>query len=156
MAELKIRQVVRMPDLTGQALRKAKLMIENAGLRVDAVLFRESYEERDTVLEQRPARGQMVYAGDPVTLYVARRSYTEMLPAIYRRSDPTGRNFVRDLCWLLEHIFGRISEQLDFAHIFYAAPKRFDHSFFACPIAKKQRRAIRLRATAKRAEFARG
>ena len=119
MAELKIRQVVRMPDLTGQALRKAKLMIENAGLRVDAVLFRESYEERDTVLEQKPARGQMVYAGDPVTVYVARRSYTEMLPAIYRRSDPTGRNFVRDLCWLLEHIFGRISEQLDWAHIYY-------------------------------------
>lgn len=119
MAELKIRQVVRMPDLTGQPLLKAKLMIENAGLKVDAVLFRESYEERDTVLEQRPARGQMVYAGDPVTLYVARRSYTEMLPAIYRRSDPTGRNFVRDLCWLLEHLFGRVSEQLDFAHIYY-------------------------------------
>jgi phage tail-like protein len=119
MAELKIRQVVRMPDLTGQALTKAKLMVENAGLRVDAVLFRESYEEKDTVLEQRPARGQMVYAGDPVTLYVARRSYTEMLPAIYRRSDATGRNFVRDLCWLLEHIFGRVSEQLDLGYVYY-------------------------------------
>jgi phage tail-like protein len=128
MAELKIRQVVRMPDLTGQALTKAKLMIENAGLRLDAVLFRESYEEKDTVLEQRPARGQMAYAGDNVTLYVARRSYTEMLPAIYRRSDPTGRNFVRDLCWLLEHIFGRISDQLDGVHNYFD-PHECDEEF---------------------------
>jgi phage tail-like protein len=119
MAELKIRQVVRMPDLTGQPLRKARLMIENAGLRIDAVLFRESYEEKDTVLEQKPPRAQMVYAGDAVTLWVARRSYTDLLPAIYRRSDATGRNFVRDLCWLLEHIFGSITDKLDIMHSFY-------------------------------------
>jgi phage tail-like protein len=119
MAELKIRQVVRMPDLTGQPLRKARLMIENAGLRVDAVLFRESYEEKDTVLEQKPPRAQMIYAGDAVTLWVARRSYIELLPAIYRRSDATGRNFVRDLCWLLEHIFGVITDKLDVMHSFF-------------------------------------
>ena len=119
MAELKIRQVVRVPDLTGQPLTKARLMIENAGLRIDAVLFRESYEEKNTVLEQRPPRGQMVYSGDMVTLYVARRSYTELLPAIYRRSDAIGRNFVRDLCWLLEHIFGRITDQLDQIHMYF-------------------------------------
>jgi phage tail-like protein len=128
MAELRIRQVVRMPDLTGQALKKARLMIENAGLRLDAVLLRESYEERDTVLEQKPARGQMVYAGDGVIVYVARRSYTEMLPAIYRRSDPTGRNFVRDLCWLLEHIFGSISDQLDRIHTYFD-PHECDEEF---------------------------
>jgi phage tail-like protein len=108
-----------MPDLTGHALTKARLMIENAGLHVDAVLFRESYEDRDTVLEQKPARGQMMYVGDPVTLYVARRSYTELLPAIYRRSDPTGRNFVRDLCWLLEHMFDRINDKIDDMHVFF-------------------------------------
>src|SRR5262249_3180047 len=81
--------------------------------------FRESYEDKNTVLEQRPARGQMVYAGDSVIVYVARRSYTELLPAIYRRSDPSGRNFVRDLCWILEHIFGRIYEQLDDVHMYF-------------------------------------
>jgi phage tail-like protein len=54
-----------------------------------------------------------------VTLYVARRSYTELLPAIYRRSDAIGRNFVRDLCWLLEHIFGRITDQLDQIHMYF-------------------------------------
>jgi phage tail-like protein len=94
-------------------------MVENAGLHVDAVLLRESYEERDTVLEQKPGRGQMMYAGDPVTLYVARRSLTELLPAIYRRSDPTGRNFVRDLCWLLEHMFDRINDRIEEMHIYF-------------------------------------
>ena len=117
MAELKIRQIVRMPDLTGHPLAKGRLMLENAGLRLDAVLFRESYEERDTVLEQKPARGQMTYAGDPVTLYVARRSYTELLPAIYRRSDASGRNFVRDLCWLFEHMFDTVNDRIETMHI---------------------------------------
>ncbi len=119
MAELKIRQIVRMPDLVGQPLIKAKLMVENAGLTVDAVLFRESYEDRNTVLEQKPARGQMVYSGDQVLIYISRRSYLDFLPAIYRRRDATGRNFVRDLCWLLQHMFGRVSNMLDDVHLFF-------------------------------------
>jgi phage tail-like protein len=116
MAELKIRQVVRMPDVVGQPFTKARFMVENAGLKLDAVLYRESYEDKNTVLEQRPPRGQMVYAGDPVTIYIARRGYMELLPAIYRRSDPTGRNFVRDLCWIMEHMFGSVQDQLDDVH----------------------------------------
>jgi phage tail-like protein len=117
--ELRVRQVVRVPDLTGKPLRKAHLIVENAQLRIDAVLFRESYEDKDIVLEQKPARGQMVYVGDGVTLYVARRGYMHYLPAIYRRSDPTGRNFVRELCWILEHLFGGIEDQLDIVHQYF-------------------------------------
>src|SRR5688572_33178180 len=88
-AELRVRQVVRVPELTGKSLTKARLIVENAGLRVDAILFQESYEEKDTVLKQHPNRGQMAYSGDGVTLHVARKGYMHMLPAIYRRSDPT-------------------------------------------------------------------
>lgn len=128
MGELKIRQVVKLPDLVGQPLKKARLMVQNAGLRLDAVLFRESYEDKDTVLEQKPARGQMIYSGDLVTLWVARESYTVLLPAIYRRSDPTGRNFVRDLCWILQHIFGSLQDLLDEVHFCfdpYECPEEF-------------------------------
>ena len=67
VTELHSRRVVRVPDLVGQPLTKARLVVENAGLAVDAVLFRESYEDHDTVLEQSPARGQMVYEGSRVT-----------------------------------------------------------------------------------------
>jgi phage tail-like protein len=126
--ELKLRQPVRVPNLTGQPLRKARLMVENAGLRMDAVLYRESYESENTVLEQKPGRGQMVYSGDAITVYVAKRSYLELLPAIYRRSDPTGRNFVRDLTWILQHLFGGIQELLDGVHNYfdpYECPDEF-------------------------------
>lgn len=119
VTELHSRRVVRVPDLVGQPLRKARLVVENAGLAVDAVLFRESYEDHDTVLEQQPARGQMVYEGSRVVLHVARRGYMELLPAIYRRSDAVGRNIVRDICFVFEHLFGSIEETLDIGFTFY-------------------------------------
>lgn len=119
VTELHNRRVVRVPDVVGQDVEKARLVIENAGLAIDAVLFRESYEEKNTVLEQQPARGQMVYESSRVTLYIARRGYMELLPAIYRRSDPVGRNVVRDVCFIFEHMFGSVSATLDRGFTFY-------------------------------------
>lgn len=118
-AELHNRNVVRVPEVTRLPLKKARLIVEHAGLAVEAVLFRESYEDRNTVLEQEPTRGQMVYEGSGVTLWVARRGYMEHLPAIYRRSDAVGRNVVRDLCFIFEHLFGSIEEILDQEHTYY-------------------------------------
>ena len=114
-----IRQVVRVPEVTGQPLVKGRLIIENAGLAIDEVLFRESYEQRDTILDQNPSRGQMVYEGTKVTLHVARRGYMELLPAIYRRSDAVGRNLVRDVCFVFEHMFGSVQAILDRGYSYY-------------------------------------
>src|SRR6478672_142657 len=86
------RKVVRVPDVSGRPLEKARIVLEDAGLKRVVTLYRESYEDRDTVLEQRPARGQMVYEGTEVTIWVARRGYLEHLPAIYRRSDAVDQN----------------------------------------------------------------
>jgi len=119
VAEFHNRKVVRVPDLTGHPLRKAKLIVANAGLDVDAVLFRESYEDQDTVLEQKPARGQMVYEGTPLTMWVARRGYMELLPAIFRRSDALGRNVVRDVCSIFAHMFGSVEDVVADGHRFY-------------------------------------
>ncbi len=107
------RRVVRVPDVVSRAHVKAKLLLEDAGLANVVTLYRESYEDRDTVLEQRPARGQMVYEGSEVTIWIARRGYLENLPAIYRRSDAVGRNLVRDLCFLFEHMFNSIEVNLE-------------------------------------------
>lgn len=82
VAEAYTRKVVRVPDIAGRSLEKAKILLEDAGLGRLVVLFRESYEDPDTVLEQRPSRGQMVYEGSEVTLWIARRGYLENLPAI--------------------------------------------------------------------------
>jgi phage tail-like protein len=128
VAELATRRVIRVPDVAGRPLEKARVLLENAGLGQLVVLFRESYEDADTVLEQRPGRGQMVYEGSEVTLWIARRGYMEHLPAIYRRSDAVGRNVVRDICFLFEHMFGSIERLLDRGHEYYdphLAPNEF-------------------------------
>jgi phage tail-like protein len=122
------RRVVRVPDVSGKMLEKARILLEDGGLKKIVVLYRESYEDRDTVLDQRPARGQMVYETTEVTIWVARRGYLEHLPAIYRRSDAVGRNLVRDLCFLFEHMFDSVDTNLTDGWRFYdphVAPPEF-------------------------------
>ncbi|MBT8493145.1 MAG: phage tail protein I [Deltaproteobacteria bacterium] len=119
VAEAYSRKVVRVPDLVGHPMTKARLMVEDAGLAVDAILFSESYETHNQVVDQEPKQGKMIYEGSKVTLYVARRGATELLPAIYRRSDALGANLVRDLCFILEHMFGSVTDVLDVRHSFY-------------------------------------
>lgn len=122
------RALIKMPEVAGLPLRKAQLILENHGLQLDAILFQESYEERNLVLEQKPLRGQMIYVGEKVTLTVSRESYIKWLPSIYQRSDVTGRNFVRDLLWIVQHLFGRIEDVLDGIHLYfdpYETPEDF-------------------------------
>ncbi|MEO7730114.1 MAG: phage tail protein [Kofleriaceae bacterium] len=111
--------MVRVPDVLGRTMTKAQILLEDAGLAKVVTLYRESYEDRDTVLEQRPARGQMIYEGSEVTIWVARRGYLEHLPAIYRRSDGVGRNLVRDVCFLFEHMFDSVEVNLTDGWRFY-------------------------------------
>jgi phage tail-like protein len=128
VAEAYTRKVVRVPDVAGRPLEKAKILLEDAGLGRIVILFRESYEDPDTVLEQKPSRGQMIYEGSEVTLWIARRGYLEHLPAIYRRSDAVGRNVVRDMCFLFEHMLGSVERQLAVGERYYdphEAPEEF-------------------------------
>ncbi len=113
------RKVVRVPDVVGRPLTKATILLEDAGLPRVITLYRESYEDRDTVLEQRPTRGQMVYETTEVTIWVARRGYLENLPAIYRRSDGVGRNLVRDVCFVFEHMLDSVEKNLNDGWRFY-------------------------------------
>ena len=119
VAEAYSRKVVRVPEVIGHPVRKARLMVEDAGLQVDEVLFEESYETHDSVVRQEPSQGKMIYEGSKVTLIVARRGITELLPAIYRRSDALGGNLVRDICFLFEHMFGSTTDVLDQRDRFY-------------------------------------
>ena len=122
------RKVVRVPDVVGRPLNKAQIILEDAGLPRVVTLYRESYEDRDTVLEQRPPRGQMVYEDTEITIWIARRGLLENLPAIYRRSDAVGRNLVRELCFVFEHMFDSVERNLVDGWRFYdpyAAPNDF-------------------------------
>jgi len=128
VAEFINRKVVRVPEVVGQSIDKARILMEDAGLGQLVVLFREGYDDPNTVIDQRPTRGQMVYEGTEVVLWVARRGYLEHLPALYRRSDAIGHNVVRDMCFLLEHMFGQIEEKIDENFVYYdphTAPGEF-------------------------------
>ncbi|HVV81714.1 MAG TPA: phage tail protein [Kofleriaceae bacterium] len=113
------RKVVRVPEVQGHAVDKARILLEDAGLKNIVVLYREAYEEHDTVVDQKPTRGQMVYDGTEVVLWVARRGFLQHLPALYRRSDAVGHNVVRDVCWLLEHMFGKLEKTIDQNYLYY-------------------------------------
>jgi phage tail-like protein len=117
--ELLNRRVIRVPSVVGRPVNKARILLEDAGFKKIVTLYRESYEDRDTVLEQRPPRTQMVYEDTEVVIWVARRGYLEHLPAIYRRSDAVGRNLVRDLCFVFEHMFDSIELNLADGWRFY-------------------------------------
>jgi len=119
VAELVNRKVVRVPEVNGLSIQKARILMEDAGLARMVVLYREGYEEPDTVVDQRPARGQMVYEGTEVVMWVARRGYLQHLPALYRRSDAIGHNVVRDMCFLFEHMFGQIERKIDENALYY-------------------------------------
>lgn len=122
------RRVIRVPNVVGRSLTKARILLEDAGFSKIVTLYRESYEDRDTVLDQKPPRTQMVYEDTEVTIWVARRGYLEHLPAIYRRSDAVGRNLVRELCFLFEHMFDSVAVNLSDGWRFYdphVAPLEF-------------------------------
>lgn len=106
------RDPVRVPDVRGVGLPKARILLEDAGLKRVVILFREGYEDHDTVVDQQPERGH-VYDDTEIKLWVARRGYLQHLPALYRRSDAVGHNVVRDLCFIYEHMFGTIEQAID-------------------------------------------
>jgi len=113
------RRVLRVPNVMGRSVIKAQILLEDAGFKKVITLYRESYEDRDTVLDQRPAKGQNVYEDTEITIWVARRGYLEHLPAIYRRSDAVGRNLVREVCFLFEHMFDSVELNLNDGWRFY-------------------------------------
>ena len=45
------RKVVRVPDVVGRKVDKARIVLEDAGLPKIVVLYRESYEDKNVVLE---------------------------------------------------------------------------------------------------------
>jgi len=62
---------VELPDVTGQSLPDAEVLLQQLGLRAQATWDSLSYMSQNTVVGQSPAAGQSVRAGSTVTLIVA-------------------------------------------------------------------------------------
>ena len=84
-------EIAEVPDLSGLALAAAQVALSDAGLTMGRALsvFRLSGES-GTVVEQRPAAGEIVGFSAPVDVYVGEESHAEiyMMPdLIYRDYD---------------------------------------------------------------------
>ncbi len=109
---------VPMPTLEGYPLRKARKILALSGIDPARLRMRvhEHVHERGSVVKQRPRPGAKVDLEDPaqkIELTVADRSVVNYLPQIYQRSDLTGRSFVRDFLWIVQHLQFETDEKLE-------------------------------------------
>ncbi|MCO5171282.1 MAG: phage tail protein [Planctomycetes bacterium] len=107
-----------MPTLEGYPLRKARKILALSGIDPARLRLRmaDHPQERGAVVRQRPRAGAKVDledAGQKVELTVSDRSIVGYLPQIYQRSDLTGRSFVRDFLWIVQHLQFQTDEKLE-------------------------------------------
>jgi phage tail-like protein len=122
-----------MPTLEGYPLRKARKILALSGIDPARLRIRvaENATERGNVVRQRPKAGAKVDledAAQKVELTVADRSIVNYLPQIYQRTDLTGRNFVRDFLWVVQHLQFETDEKLENLEQYFdphECPERF-------------------------------
>lgn len=108
-----IRKKQRMPELSGLTVKNATIALEILGFPAPEVRYEESYERALTVVDQRPAKGQIVDTDVIPELVVAQRSFSEYLPGIFRQSIYEGNYFLRDLLWIFRHFYDDLNQVVD-------------------------------------------
>jgi phage tail-like protein len=113
-----------MPPLEGYDLRKAIKILRAAGFPLDKVRVRylDSDQPRGLITRQYPDAGEQIdFSNDlyQIELCVADANPLEFLPAIYQRSDISGRNFLKDFLWVFQHIFNQTREKLNNIHHYF-------------------------------------
>ncbi|MFC1705416.1 phage tail protein [Planctomycetota bacterium] len=124
---------VDMPPLEGYDLRKAMKILKSAGFPLDKVRVRyiDAEEPRGLITRQYPDPGEKIDFSNElyqIELCVADANPIDFMPAIYQRSDISGRNFLKDFLWVFQHIFNQTRQKLDGLHHFFEpldTPSRF-------------------------------
>ena len=107
-----------VPQLEGYTLSKARKILHLVDIDPARLRVKYSEDERDKnlVVGQNPLPGEMIDLDDDeatIDLRVADSSVVRYLPGIFQRSDLTGRNLVRDLLWIFQHVFNQTEEKLE-------------------------------------------
>jgi phage tail-like protein len=115
---------VPVPQLEGYPLTKARKILRLVGIDESRLKIKyvESELERGQIVSQRPRANQKIDLDDPdarIELRAADSSIVRNLPALFTRSDLTGRNFVRDLLWIFQHEFNSTDEKLEHLERFF-------------------------------------
>ncbi|RMG06373.1 MAG: hypothetical protein D6731_25945 [Planctomycetota bacterium] len=115
---------VPAPQLEGYPLWKARKILDLVRIPAERLQLKlvESEQPRGTIVSQRPRPGQKIDLEDPrqkIELQIADSSILHYLPQIYQRSDLTGRNFVADLLWIMQHIQAQTEWKLEHLHHYF-------------------------------------
>lgn len=119
------RRKQKVPHLTGLHVRDAQLVLRHRGFydpaledtpdegpRID-IRYVKNFAPYGTVVGQQPSKGQIVDSDSVVHMTVSMESLLDYLPAIYRRHDVDGSNFIRDFLWIFQDIFHSIESKID-------------------------------------------
>jgi phage tail-like protein len=126
------RKKLRVPYIVGLKETDARLVLQHAGFfdptlegtpeagspRVD-IRYTKSFSPYGTVVSQHPAKGQIVGSGQTISLTISMESLLDYLPAVYRRPDVMGGNFVREFLWVFQHIFYSIESKIARMHSYF-------------------------------------
>jgi phage tail-like protein len=120
MAQVGTAETVRrrsvVPRVEGYALDTARIMLQNAGFESILVHFVEAYAAEDDVVVQFPAYGQLVDVATEIKLQVARKSWLDYMPGVYRQAVAAGDTFLRDFLYIFQTIHAGIERRLERLH----------------------------------------
>jgi phage tail-like protein len=119
------RRKQRVPDLVGLLEPDATLVLKHRGFydtrligtpdegnpRVD-VRYTKHSAPFETVVGQEPGKGQIIDSDAAITLTVSMESLSDFLPALFRRKDTAGENFINEFLWIFQHIFRSIETKI--------------------------------------------
>jgi phage tail-like protein len=126
------RRKQRLPNLVGLQERDARLVLRHRGFFDPSLLgtplegepyvevrYAKSFAPFGTVVAQKPTRGQIVDSDARVELMVSMESLLDYLPALFRRREVDGTNFIENFLWIFQHVFHSIESKIDRMHEYF-------------------------------------
>lgn len=125
MAEV-VKKKLKVPRLTALSAENAHILLTTQGFSPPEVVYVESYEPPQTVVQQEPARGQIIDSDQRITLKVSQRNLIRFLPGIFQRDDSA--HVLKGLLWVIQHLLESVNLKIDNIHDYfdpYEAPEEF-------------------------------
>jgi phage tail-like protein len=118
-----------VPDVSGQSLTNARIMLASAGFESTRVHYVEDYAPEFTVVEQMPRYGTLVPRETEVVLQVSRRSLLGFLPRIFQQTEVEGGGtFLRSFLNIIQHTYDSYSGRISRIHQLFD-PRTTDPDF---------------------------
>jgi phage tail-like protein len=118
-----------VPDVQGQHVNNARIMLAAAGFESTRVHYVEDYAPEHTVVGQTPLYGVTVPRDTEVVLRVSRRSLMGFLPRIFQQTEMEGGGaFLRSFLNIIQHTYDSYSSRISRVHELFD-PRTTDPDF---------------------------